>query len=129
VTPGRRRAGSYTAPGTAVRGLSVLAVGAPLATLGTTTGGREASEATLASTFTPVTGRPGLAAPPTRLGTAIIGRGGPIESQATGIGFASRSNILTARFNPLSGPNGRCGELLRAGLLGNRSACEGRLRR
>lgn len=88
-----------------------------------------------------VVGRPGLTAPQPngggRTGTlrggaefgpgvadGVGGRPGLQEGPAAGIGFASQFNILTPQVSPLSGPMGRCNELVRAGFFrGSEANC------
>ncbi len=92
--------------------------------------GKELSES-VAFSSQGVIGRSGLTAPPTMLTGAVIGRPGLQRGPATGLGFASPSaNIFVRQFNPLSGPNGRCHELARAGFFGgSAAACTAQLRR
>lgn len=82
-----------------------------------------------------VVGRPGLTAPQPNgrpgareLGPGVAdgvgGRPGLSEGPAAGIGFASQFNILTPQVSPLSGPMGRCNELVRAGFFrGSEATC------
>lgn len=116
----------YTAPGPGVRQLSFMAVlaSAP-ASPGVHGAGREVSEAGLSSTSASslATGAAGLSAPQARTLTAVVGQPGLQRGLAAGLGFARRDNLLTPRANPLTGPNGRCQDLVRAGLFSNAAAC------
>ena len=116
----------YTAPGPGVRQLSFMAVlaSAP-ASPGVHGAGREVSEAGLSSISAGslATGAAGLSAPQARTLTAVVGQPGLQRGLAAGLGFARRDNLLTPRANPLTGPNGRCQDLVRAGLFSNAAAC------
>lgn len=69
-------------------------------------------------------GRPGGRPPPTPVTQVVISRPGLQDGPGTGIGFQSRSNILTSQFSPLSGPRGRCNDLARAGFFrGSEPTC------
>lgn len=86
---------------------------------------KEASESSL-TVLPPLAGRAGLSAPPPAFASVVVSRPGLQEGAATGLNFASAvNNLFTPRFNPLSGPTGRCHELAGAGFFrGRRSVCE-----
>ena len=86
---------------------------------------KEASESSL-TVLPPLAGRAGLSAPPPAFANVVVSRPGLQEGAATGLNFASSvNNLFTPRFNPLSGPTGRCHELAGAGFFqGRRSVCE-----
>jgi len=98
------------------------AVGAPLA------GGKEAAESRVTpvarNTLGPVTGIPSLGAPQPRTLNAVVGQPGLQQGFALGLGLAPAHNLFTRQFNPLSGPGGRCQELVNAGFFSNASACQ-----
>lgn len=121
----------YSSPGAAVRAMNFVGLAASLGAFQEAGGaGREFSE-TLAASRDLVGGRTGLTAPQTTAVSAITGRPGLVEGEATGLSFASPvHNIFTARLNRATGPGGRCGELTNAGFFGgNRTACEQHFRR
>ncbi len=92
--------------------------------------GRELSESIAFSNAGSI-GRLGLTATPTRLAGRVTSRPGLQEGPATGLGFASMDrNIFTSQINRLSGANGRCQDLARAGFFSsNRATCEQSFRR
>jgi len=55
--------------------------------------------------------------------TTIASKSTAHPAARAGLGFARRDNLLTPRANPLTGPNGRCQDLVRAGLFSNAAAC------
>jgi hypothetical protein len=55
--------------------------------------------------------------------SAVVSQPGLQRGFAAGLGFARLPNILTSRANPMTGPNGRCAELVRAGLFANEAMC------
>jgi len=78
-----------------------------------------------------IVGRAGVTGQTATLGATLVSRPGLLEGPATGLSFASPDrNIFVRQTNPLSGPNGACAELSRAGFFGgNRGACERTRRR
>lgn len=121
-------AGAYTAPGSRIQQLTFLALlGATAAVPGVTGTGKEASESSLSASSSAAlagSGIAGLGAPQPRTLTAIVGQPGLQRGYAAGIGFARPSNIFTPRINRLTGPTGRCGELVGAGLFTSQSSCQ-----
>jgi hypothetical protein len=119
---------SYTAPAPQFRALALMSVGRSLVPVpAPVTQGKEISES-VAFSSAGVTGRAGITAPASTLASATVSRGGIVESNATGIGFASGSTILQRQANPASGPNGVCAELTRTG-FSNTGRCATRARR
>ncbi|MCH7704720.1 MAG: hypothetical protein IIB61_06380 [Planctomycetes bacterium] len=127
----------YTAPGEAIRQAALLAMAIPKSDADTTLaddgGGKELAESLLGTSTTRATpsvfGSPGLTAPQPTVAGAVVSRPGLQEGPASGIGFASPFNILTPQVNPLSGPMGRCNDLVRAGFFGgNNDTCVGHFR-
>ena len=116
----------YTVPGPRFRQLAVLAVGVAAFGISDGTGsGKEAAESQISGSSISVVGRPGLSAPPPRVNSAIVGRPGLQQGFAAGLGPARDRNIFTVRMNALSGPNGRCQDLVNAGFFsGSRAGCE-----
>ncbi len=116
----------YTVPGPRYRQLAVLAVGVAAFGINDGTGsGKEAGESQISGSSISVVGRPGLSAAPPRVNSAIVGRPGLQQGFAAGLGPAGDRNIFTIRANPLSGPNGRCQDLVNAGFFsGSRAGCE-----
>jgi hypothetical protein len=55
---------------------------------------------------------------------AVVGQPGLQQGFAANLGFVRRNNILNPRPNPMSGTNGRCGDLTRAGFFRNQAECE-----
>jgi hypothetical protein len=78
-----------------------------------------------------IVGRAGLTGATPTVGGTLSSRPGLNEGLGLGLGYANpTNNIFTRQANPLSGPNGRCAELTRAGFFGgNRPACENPARR
>lgn len=117
----------YTVPTSEIQRLTFLTMlGATSATPGIGSVGKEASESSLAAlggAATVTGGLAGLGAPQPRTLTAVVGQPGLQRGFAAGLGFARPNNIFTPRANPLTGPNGRCQELVRSGLFANQSAC------
>ena len=115
----------YTSPRGDIRQLAFLAL------LGAATPGpeqnsaaKEASEAGLAAARgLTAGGAASLAAPQPRTLAAVVGQAGLQRGFAAGLGFARTPNIFTPQANPLSGPNGRGQELIRAGFFPNQAAC------
>ncbi len=120
----------YTAPGAAIRQATLLAMAIPKSeadtALAVAGGGKELAESMLGTSTAAATpsvfGRPGLTAPQPTVAGAVVSRPGLQEGPASGIGFASPFNILTPQVNPLSGPMGRCNDLVRAGFFGGNNA-------
>ncbi len=116
---------TYTAPGPMYQMISMAGTTVYGSMPQLTGAGKEISESvSLASAS--VIGRPGLATSPPTFAGAIIGRPGIQRGPATGLGFGSpTNNIFQARFNPMSGSTGRCGDLARAGFFGgSTTACQ-----
>jgi len=117
----------YTAPASEIQRLTFLTMlGATSAAPGLGSAGKEASESSLAAlggTAMATGGLAGLGAPQPRTLTAVVGQPGLQRGFAAGLGFAKPNTIFTPRANPLTGPNGRCQELIRAGLFSNQTAC------
>lgn len=120
----------YTVPGSRAQQLGLLAALAlGSAAPSITSAGKEVSQSSLTSAAalgTPLggTGLAGLGAPQPRTMSAVVGQPGLQRGLAAGLGFARAGNILAPRTNPLTGPNGRCSELTRAGLFPNQAACQ-----
>ncbi len=121
----------YTSPGPQYQPLPVSAIVLAAFGLSDVAGaGKEAAESQIGGAPAAVIGRPGLSAPPPTIANAIVGRPGLQQGFAASLGPVSDPNIFTPRLNPLSGPNGRCQELVGAGFFNrNRAACESRFRR
>lgn len=127
----------YTLPSPGMRTLNLLAGPVALAVIEGPGSGRERGESFLAAPgggraglAAPVLGRGGLTAPQNVAVSAVVGRPGLIQGAATGLSFASRvNNIFTPRVNRLTGPGGRCGDLVSAGFFPGTSACQQRFRR
>lgn len=116
----------YTAPSAAVRSLSLAtSVGALGISRDESSAAEVAAESMILSSQGAV-GQLGLTAPPTMVAGAVTSRSGLGRGPATGLGFAAMgSNLFSARVNRLSGVNGRCADLARAGFFGgDRHACE-----
>ncbi|MBP7936039.1 MAG: hypothetical protein KA354_15455 [Phycisphaerae bacterium] len=119
----------YTVPGSRAQQLSLLAALAlSSAAPNVTSAGKELSQSsvTAAAPGTPLggSGLAGLGAPQPRTLTAVVGQPGLQRGLATGLGLARASNLLAPRANPLTGPNGRCSELVGVGLFPNQAACQ-----
>ncbi len=116
---------AYTSPRGDIRQLAFLALlGAATPGPEGTAAARQASEASLASVRSLTAGGAGsLAAPQPRTLAAVVGQSGLQRGMAAGLGFARTPNLLTPQANPLTGPNGRCQELIRAGFFPNQAAC------
>ncbi len=117
----------YSAPGSRIQQLSFMAVLASTpASSGVRGAGREASEAGVSSLAVSSLGggAAGLSAPQARTLTAVVGQPGIQRGLAAGLGFARPNNLLTPRANPLTGPTGRCQDLVRSGLFSNAAACQ-----
>ncbi|MBN1492441.1 MAG: hypothetical protein JXA69_21190 [Phycisphaerae bacterium] len=127
--PAKRPA--YTAPASTIQQLSLVTIlAAPSAAVRSAGAGREAGESSLSSpTGLSGGGLAGLGAPQPRTLTAVVGQPGLQRGFAAGLGFARPDNVFTPRANPLSGPTGRCQELVRVGFFQTQSACEHHFRR
>jgi len=117
----------YTSPRGNIRQLALLTLLS--ATPGEATRGsaaKDAAEASLpAGGITSVSGGiASLGAPQPRTLAAVVGQPGLQRGYAAGLGFARPVNLFTPRANPLTGPNGRCQELIRAGFFPNAAACK-----
>lgn len=105
----------YTSPTSTVRGSSAIA--AAVGTLGaarTTTGGREAAEASVGARL-PGTGAPGLSAPQAFTAASVVGQPGLQRGLAIGFGPLPQQNLFTRSINPITGPTGACNILITAG--------------
>jgi len=124
----------YTTPTPRVQGMSFLTLAAASAVVGhTLAGGREAAESQV---YAPgldatggVVGAAGLGAPQARTLNAIVGQPGLQQGFAIGLGLASPHNLFTRDIIRVSGENGRCRDLVRAGFFSSVSACECHFRR
>ena len=117
----------YTSPRGNIRQLALLTL------LGATPGegtqgsaAKDAAEASLAArSATSVSGGiASLGAPQPRTLAAVVGQRGLQRGYAAGLGFARPVNLFTPQANPLTGPNGRCQQLIRAGFFPNAAACQ-----
>ena len=125
---------TYTAPGAHVRGMSFLTVATASTAVGATLGGgKEAAESRVSPTALnstgPVTGIASLGAPQPRTVNAIVGQPGLQQGPAIGLGLVGPHNLFIRQINLLSGPGGRCGELVTAGFFANVSACQAQFKR
>lgn len=125
TTPATTQPVPYTSPRGNIRQLAFLAMlGAARTGSPEGAAAREASEASLASARSLTAGgASSLAAPQPRTLAAVVGQSGLQRGTAASLGPSRTPNILTARTNPLSGPNGKCQELIRAGFFPNAAAC------
>jgi len=118
---------AYTVPSSQIQRLTFLTMlGATLKAPGIIGTGKEASESSLSALGAgslATGGLAGLGAPQPRTLTAVVGQPGLQRGFAAGLGFDRPNNLFTPRSNSLSGPNGRCQELVRAGLFTDQSAC------
>jgi len=117
----------YTSPRGNIRQLALLTLLG--ATPGVDTQGsaaKDAAEASLAArSATSVSGGiASLGAPQPRTLAAVVGQRGLQRGYAAGLGFARPVNLFTPQANPLTGPNGRCQQLIRAGFFPNAAACQ-----
>jgi hypothetical protein len=115
--------GSYTAPGNQMQQLTFLAIVSASVAAGDVVGdeGREAAENSLGranfqSSLAP-SGQ-GIAGSTTLI---PVGKRGLLQGPPLGGGIAG--NIFAPARNALTGPNGRCGELVKAGFFANDTAC------
>jgi hypothetical protein len=117
----------YTAPGTQVQRMTLLALGiSAFGTADASGQGKEVSESMMMlASSGQAPGRLGLTGTSSITDVAGV-RLGLQQGFATGIGLADRDrNIFTARANPLSGSTGRCQDLISAGFFNrDRAACE-----
>lgn len=117
----------YTAPGRPIQKLALLAM-LTAAVPDTSPGNaaKQASESAVSASRSSLasTGISGLGAPQPRTLTAIVGQPGLQRGFAIGLGPARRDNVFTPRANPLTGPNGRCQELVRSGFFRDATACQ-----
>jgi len=113
---------SYTAPGSPMQKLTFLAVvGASMAAADVVSEGREAAEnslgrANLQSSLAPA--GQGIAGSTTLLS---VGKRGLLTGPSLGGGLSR--NIFSPGRNPLTGPTGRCQDLVRVGFFSNATAC------
>lgn len=123
----------YTAPRVQFRTASNIAMMAgAISMAGVSTGGREVSESALANagaSFGGVSGSAGLGAPQTFTANALPSQPGIQRGLAIGFGPVARNNLFTRSINPISGPGGGCGRLLRAGLIRSPGECRNLFRR
>jgi hypothetical protein len=117
----------YTSPRGNIRQLALLTLLGSTPSEGTRgSAAKDAAEASLAARgATSVSGGiASLGAPQPRTLAAVVGQRGLQRGYAAGLGFARPVNLLTPRANPLTGPNGRCQQLIRAGFFPNAAACQ-----
>ncbi len=106
---------TYTTPGQPYQSIFILITATNIAIVEQDQAVKESAQSSVASVSGNI-GRLGLTAPPTRLAGRVTSRPGLQDGPATGLGFAPAGrNVFTPQFNPASGPNGRCAELVRAG--------------
>jgi hypothetical protein len=106
-------------------------VGISAVASGALAGAKEASESNLAAfqgapAYSGVlsgVGIPQLGVPQPLTLNAVVGQAGLQRGLAAGLGFVRANNLLTPRVNPMTGVNGQCGVLVRAGLFPNLTAC------
>jgi hypothetical protein len=123
---GRPSAVTYSAPALATAQLIALATQVdPLGGPGANANALRQAGGTLLTNPQGIVGRAGLAAPSANLGGVLVSRPGLQEGGVGGLGFANPNrNLFTRQRNALSGPNGRCAELARAGFFGgDATAC------
>lgn len=115
----------YTSSRGTIRQLAFLALlGAAAPRPGEANTAREASEAGLASARSlAVGGASSLAAPQPRTLAAVVSQSGLQRGMAVGLGFGRTPNIFSRQANPLSGPDGKCRELINAGFFPDAAAC------
>jgi hypothetical protein len=65
----------------------------------------------------PIVGAPGLAPPTAGVTNAVSSRPGLQQGPAAGLGSIGMFNVLSPQINPLSGPTGRCQDLVNAGFF------------
>ncbi len=117
----------YTAPSRRLQAITFASLlGARTAAASVFGAGTEAGEASISATrdFGGAVGAAGLGATLQRTIADISGQPGLQRGFAAGLRFAGPNTILRAGANPLSGQNGRCSELVRAGLFPNQAACQ-----
>jgi hypothetical protein len=115
----------YTSPRGGIRQLALLTLLAAGPSGPGHSAAKEAAESSLsASSLVAGSGIASLGAPQPRTLTAVVSQPGLQRGFAAGLGFARPTNIFTPRANPLTGPNGRCQELIRAGFFPNATACQ-----
>jgi hypothetical protein len=122
----------YSAPGAAWRAVSFASTAGALGAVQIgPSAGKTLSESAFGASGGTVLGAPGLTGVQTLAVSATGGRPGLAQGLATGLSFGSPvNNIFRARFNPATGPGGRCHELAGAGFFaGNRTICEHHFRR
>jgi len=131
-TSGPTPSALYTAPGAGTRQLSYATlVGASAVASSIVAGAKEASESSLAGLqgaggypgVLSGVGIPQLGAPQPLTMNAVVGQAGLQRGLAAGLGFVRVNNLLAPRANPMTGANGQCGVLVRAGLFPNQTAC------
>lgn len=115
----------YTSPRGGIRQLALLTLLAAGPSGPGHSAAKEAAESSLsASSLVASGGITSLGAPQPRTLAAVVSQPGLQRGYAAGLGFARTTNIFTPRANPLTGPNGRCQELIRAGFFPNATACQ-----
>ena len=106
--------------------LSVAATSVAMS--GRLAGGKEAAESSVSAsgsgTLGGVMGAAGLGAPQPRTLNAIVGQPGLQQGFAVGLGLVPSYNLFTPQIIPLTGPGGRCEELVNAGFFPSVSACQ-----
>ncbi|HRX87066.1 MAG TPA: hypothetical protein P5572_18735 [Phycisphaerae bacterium] len=115
---------AYSVPNLAL--LPFIVLPAQIGQFGTRIDVNVARSGALVSSNAGVIGRAGLTGTSATFGAVAVSRPGLQEGPATGLGFASPGrNLFVRQVNPLSGPNGRCRDLARAGFFGgDHAACE-----
>jgi len=124
---------AYSSPSTSVRTMSFLTVAATSAIASLSpTGAREASESAVSAaslrSIGPI-GAPSLGAPQARTVNAIVGQPGLWRGYANSFGLVPSNNLFTRNVIRLTGPGGRCQDLVNAGFFSSISQCENYFRR
>lgn len=133
VTTAPRR--TYTAPGAAARQLSLVPMAIVAGTVGQVSdNARDASEAAVGALSSGgrlggIIGAPSLGAAQAITLNAIPSQPGIRGGFPAGFGPVPAANLFTRQLRPLSGPNGSCNALVRAGFFGDSESCLRHFRR
>lgn len=115
----------YTEPSPRVQQISLMAMvaTASVSSAQPMLGDRDAAEARTISGGS-VGGAAALGAPQPRTVNAVVGQPGLQRGYASGFGPVPRNNLFTRNVIPLTGPGGRCADLVRAGFFKSAGDCE-----
>jgi len=115
---------SYTSPSLRVQQMDLMAMvaTASVSSAQPMLGDRDAAEARTISGGS-VSGAAALGAPQPRTINAVVGQPGLHRGYASGFGPVPRNNLFTRNVIPLTGPGGRCDDLVRTGFFKSAADC------